>query len=117
MKLTEHTLVFVQTLPEANKRPADTGVSWEVRHPEQKDQKKTGLQRLFVVPVCSAFSLDTTSYHRFLEESGALEQVRTLLAESDLHTADGAALTRKKVQACIIAAEVDSILDTYRIEA
>ena len=117
MGLTEHTLVFVQDLFPEDSFPASTGVNWEVRASEQSDKKRCALQRIFVVPVCSAFSLDAASYHRFLYESGAIEQARGLLEEADLQTVDGAIIARKKVQACIVAAEVESILDGYRIEA
>ena len=117
MRGTEHTLVFVQQPADEDIEPTATGVSWEVRNHEHTDGKKDGLQHIFVVPVCSTFALDTASYHRFLEQSGALDQARALLAEGDLQTADGAIITSKKVQSCIIAAEVDSILNSYQIEA
>lgn len=117
MRGSEHTLVFVQQPPDEDNEPTATGVSWEVRNHEHTDGKKDGLQHIFVVPVCSTFALDTASYHRFLEQSGALDQARALLAEGDLQTADGAIVTRKKVQSCIIAAEVDSILNSSQIEA
>jgi hypothetical protein len=117
MGLTEHTLVFVQDLFDEDSFPASTGLNWEVRTSGQGDKKNGALQRIFVVPVCSAFSLDAASYHRFLHESGAIEQARGLLDEADLHTVDGAILARKKVQACIVAAEVESIIDGCRIEA
>jgi hypothetical protein len=117
MGLTEHTLVFVQELSAEDSFAASTGVNWEVRASEQSDKRGSALQRIFVVPICSAFSLDAASYHRFLHESGAIEQARGLLEEADLHTVDGAIIARKKVQACIVAAEVESILDSYRIEA
>ena len=117
MGLTEHTLVFVQDLSDEESFPATTGVNWEVRTSGQHDKKGSALQRIFIVPVCSAFSLDATSYHRFLHESGAIEQARGLLEGADLHTVDGATIARKQVQACIVAAEVESILDGCRIEA
>ncbi|HEY7347382.1 MAG TPA: hypothetical protein VH599_03615 [Ktedonobacterales bacterium] len=75
------------------------------------------MQRIFVVPICSAFSLDAASYRRFLHGSGAIERACGLLEGADLETGDGAIIARKKVQACIVAAEVESILDSYRIEA
>lgn len=117
MRGSEHTLVFVQQPANEDNGPAAAGVSWEVRNQEHTESKKDGLQHIFVVPVCSTFALDTASYHRFLEQSGALDQARALLAEGDLQTADGAIITRKMVQSCIIAAEVDSILNSYQIEA
>ena len=117
MRGTEHTLVFVQQPADEDSELTATGVSWEVRHQEHTHGTREGLQHIFVVPVCSTFALDTASYHRFLEQSGALDQARTLLAEGNLQTADGAIITRKKVQSCIIAAEVDSILNSYQIEA
>ncbi len=117
MGLTEHTLVFVQDLSAEESAAASAGVSWEVRTSEQSDKRDSAIQRIFVVPVCSALSLDAASYHRFLHESGAIEQARDLLEEAELHTRDGAIIARKKVQACIVAAEVESILDSYRIEA
>lgn len=117
MGLTEHTLVFVQDLSGDDGVPASTGVNWEVRTSGQSDKKGSAWQRIFVVPVCSAFSLDAVSYYHFLHESGAIEQARGLLEEADLQTLDGASIARKKVQACIVAAEVESILDSYRIEA
>jgi|SRR5690348_7197806 hypothetical protein len=117
MGLTEHTLVFVQDLPAEESVPASTGVNWEVRTSGQRDKKGSAVQRVFVVPVCSAFSLDAASYHRFLHESGAIEQARGLLEGADLHTVDGATIARRQVQSCIVAAEVESILDSCRIEA
>jgi hypothetical protein len=117
MGLTEHTLVFVQEIAPEESDPAATGVRWEVRTSEHTDKKSALVQRIFIVPVCSAFSLDAASYHRFLDESGTLAQVCGLLEEADFHTDDAAIITRKKIQACIVAAEVDSILDSYRIEA
>ena len=117
MKVIEHTLVFVQEMAGEDNGSISTGVSWEVRMSERASSNKPGMQRIFIVPVCSAFPLDTASYHRFLEERGTLEQAYALLAEGDLQTADGAIITRKQVQSCIIAAEVDSILETYSIEA
>jgi|SRR5579859_1411210 len=117
MGLTEHTLVFVQELPDAGSEPVGTGVGWEVRTSEQNGKKSGALQRIFIVPVCSAFSLDAASYHHFLHANGALEEARSLLEEANLQTVDGAITARKKVQACIIAAEVESILDSYCIEA
>ena len=117
MGLTEHTLVFVQDLSAEDGSSAVTGVNWEVRASGQSDKKSGAFRRIFVVPICSAFSLDAASYHRFLDESGVIEQARGLLGEADLHTTDGAVIARKMVQACVVAAEVESILDSYRIEA
>ncbi len=117
MGFTEHTLVFVQELPNERSEPVSTGVSWEVRTSEQHDKKGGVLQRIFIVPICSAFSLDAASYYRFLHASGALEEARSLLEKGHLETVDGASIARKKVQACIVAAEVESILDSYCIEA
>ena len=117
MGLTEHTLVFVQELSADDGSPASAGVNWEVRTSGQSDKKNGALQRIFVVPICSAFSLDAASYHDFLQESGAIEQACGLLDEADLHTADGVSIARKRVQSCIVAAEVETILDGYRIEA
>lgn len=117
MGLTEHTLVFVQELSAEQSLAASTGVNWEVRVSGQRDKKNGPVQRIFVVPICSAFSLDATSYHDFLQDSGAIKQARGLLEEADLQTMDGVSIARKRVQACIVAAEVESILDSYRIEA
>lgn len=117
MGLTEHTLVFVQEPSVEDGSSAPTGGNWEVRTSEQRGRKRGALQRIFVVPVCSAFSLDVVSYHRFLQESGTIDQARGLLDEADLDTVDGTIIARKEVQACIVAAEVESILDSYRIEA
>ena len=117
MGLTEHTLVFVQGASSEEGLPASTQGNWEVRTSEQRGRSPGALQRLFVVPVCSAFSLDVVSYHCFLHESGTIDQACGLLEEADLDTVDGAIIARKKVQACIVAAEVASILDSYRIEA
>ncbi len=117
MKVSEHTLVFVQEMAGEDNDSTSTGVSWEVRTPAQAGSKNPGMQRIFIVPVCSVFSLDSASYHRFLEERGTLDQACALLAAGDLQTTDGAIITRKQVQSCIIAAEVESILGTYCIEA
>jgi hypothetical protein len=117
MGLTEHTLVFVQELSAQEGFIASTGMNWEVRTSEQHDKTRGAFQRIFVVPVCSAFSLDAASYHHFLYESGALEEARGLLEKADLQTMDGAMIARKEVQACIVAAEVESILDGYCVEA
>ncbi len=117
MGLTEHTLVFVRELSADDGSPAGAGVNWEVRTSGQSDKKNGALQRIFVVPICSAFSLDAASYHDFLQESGAIERARGLLDEADLQTADGVSIARKRVQSCIVAAEVETILDSYRIEA
>ncbi len=117
MTVTEHTLVFVQELSAEGAAAAGAGVNWEVRTSGQNYKKSGALQRIFIVPICSAFSLDAASYHDFLQESGAMEQACGLLDEADLQTADGISIARKRVQSCIVAAEVQCILDSYRIEA
>src|SRR5579871_2170288 len=81
MGLTEHTLVFVQELSADESAPAGAGVNWEVRTSGQSDKKSGALQRIFVVPICSAFSLDAASYHDFLQESGAMGQAWDLRNE------------------------------------
>jgi hypothetical protein len=67
--------------------------------------------QVFVVPICSALGLDGVAYEHFLLASGALESALALLRTAATDSAEAASLARKEIQALVMAAEVQHIVD------
>jgi hypothetical protein len=55
--------------------------------------------------------MDAAVYDRFLVESGAVAAALTLLAIMAVETPDEAETTRREIQAVVMAAEVQHIVD------
>jgi hypothetical protein len=79
----------------------------------RSDSAKRGVRtdELFVVPICSTLALDQGTYERFLQESGVLDGALRLLSQVSLRDGEGADTTRKEIQALVMAAEVQYIVE------
>lgn len=130
----EYTLVFRRPIPSAVTsraaarpwvavRPALTGAhTAHTNHAarptaEQPTEPHTGarpharLAQVFVVPVCSALGMDGLAYDRFLIESGAVAAALRVLGATTVERPAEADDARKEIQALVMAAEVQHIVD------
>jgi hypothetical protein len=69
------------------------------------------MAQVFAVPICSALDLDGADYEQFLVTSGALAEAVNTLGTQTLRTTAVADTTRKEIQALVMAAEVQHIVD------
>jgi hypothetical protein len=69
------------------------------------------MAQVFAVPICSALDLDSAAYEQFLVESGALATSVTMLGTDTLRTSAAAETARKEIQALVMAAEVQHIVN------
>lgn len=117
--ISEYTLVF-QRVP----IPLDNGQAheWRVVRPAQdalaskrvrlrNAQAQEGIAAMLAVPICSALALDCAAYEWFLIASGVLEDVLRLLQPVTLDDGEAVETARKEIQALVMAAEVQHIVD------
>jgi hypothetical protein len=117
--MTEYTLVFRRSVEAPGRRTAARRV-WTVARPAisappAPELPSAGAERemaqVFAVPICSALDLDGAAYEQFLVESGALAQAVNTLGALTLRSAAVADTARKQIQALVMAAEVQHIVD------
>lgn len=66
---------------------------------------------IFVVPLCSTLALDSGAYERFLQGSGVLDGALQLLTVVSLRDEEAVDTARKEIQALVMAAEVQYIVE------
>jgi hypothetical protein len=119
--MMEYTLVFRRAV-EGTARARASRRPWVVVRPallgagepvslDGEPGIPSDLAQVFVVPICSALGLDGVAYEHFLSESGVLEAARAVLGTSRLKRWGAAITARKEVQALVMAAEVQHIID------
>jgi hypothetical protein len=119
--MIEYTLVFRR--PVAGPSPKGTsGRGWVVARPllptagntiagEGRQVDDLSMAQVFVVPICSALSLDGVAYEQFLVESDVLPAAIAMLGTRSLTRPASVVTARKEVQALVMAAEVQHIID------
>lgn len=122
---TEYTLVFRRVMARGG-QAAGQGASrarvarWMVARPaiagaapiSRTDAPRLAdVAQVFVVPICSALGLDGIAYEHFLTDCGVLQAATALLGRSHLTQPDDAETARREVQALVMAAEVQHIID------
>ena len=119
--ISEYTLVFQRV-----SIPIKSGAAfeWRVVRPAQdalasrhtrlhaagRDGKE-GIAAVLAVPICSTLALDTLAYEWFLNASGVLEGILRLLQPVMLDDGEAVETARKEIQALVMAAEVQHIVD------
>lgn len=112
--VSEYTLVFQRT---AGRKTNKTDREWLIVRPAQERRspaRQTGaasVAEVFAVPICSALALDAAAYERFLRNSGVLDDILALLAQVAVRSTDEAETTRRQIQALVMAAEVQHIVE------
>ncbi|HLZ24414.1 MAG TPA: hypothetical protein VKQ30_20055 [Ktedonobacterales bacterium] len=116
--ISEYTLVF-QRVPIPSGR--GTAHEWRVvrpaqdtlasRHAHTQHARPDGIAAMLAVPICSALALDSAAYEWFLNASGVLEDVLRLLQPVTLRDSEAVETARKEIQALVMAAEVQHIVD------
>jgi hypothetical protein len=69
------------------------------------------LAQVFIVPIYSALGMDGIAYDRFLAGSGAITAALRLLTGASVDRPAEAEIARKEIQALVMAAEVQHIVD------
>ena len=117
--MTEYTLVFRRAVARHAHSPAH-GRRWIVTRPaiatmaaghESATDRAGEVAQVFVVPICSALGLDGVAYEHFLLECGVLRDACALLGRANMTRQESAETARKEVQALVMAAEVQHIID------
>ena len=121
--MTEYTLVFRRAITHEG-RGAGRAQRWIVARPAGVDvvpapppaaarERGTAdaLARVFVVPICSVLGLDGVAYEHFLAECGVLPEACVVLGRASLSRAEGVETARREIQALVMAAEVQHIVD------
>ena len=120
--MMEYTLVFRRAV-RGTARGRARGNAWAVVRPpalnsgvlltldEDGASEASEMAQVFVVPICSALSMESVAYEHFLADSGALDAALYLLGASLLKRPGAVVTARKRVQALIMAAEVQHIVD------
>ena len=115
----EYTLVF-QLIQDTSRGPGKRAIEvWKpvrligrtVRLSNGPARQARDVSHIFAVPICSALALDGWAYERFLFQSGALDEAGALLSRSALTSAEVSQTVRKEIQALVMAAEVQHIID------
>ncbi|HEY7833499.1 MAG TPA: hypothetical protein VIG30_08025 [Ktedonobacterales bacterium] len=119
--MAEYTLVFRRALTTDPHREDRGPVRrWYVARPAGLDTvpglgsdlgAPESLARVFVVPICSALGLDGVAYEHFLNESGVLRAACAYLGRASLARPEAVETARRQVQALVMAAEVQHIVD------
>ena len=119
--MMEYTLVFRRAMGGAPR--ARTGARpWVVVRPalpacggpspaEEETDEAGDMAQVFVVPICSALGLDGIAYEHFLVDSGVTHAALRVLGTSTLARPGAVVNARKEVQALVMAAEVQHIVD------
>jgi hypothetical protein len=119
--MMEFTLVFRRPVRRPGRR-GTAGCAWAVVRPTLQPPVSTAIAvdrqaddgemaQVFVVPICSALGLDGVAYEQFLVESGVLSEALLTLGTLSLNRAADVDTARKEVQALVMAAEVQHIID------
>ena len=117
--MTEYTLVFRRAVEAPGRRTA-LRRAWTVARPPISAPSTFSLlpggveremAQVFAVPICSALDFDSAAYEQFLVESGALAEAVATLGTQTLRTAAVADTARKEIQALVMAAEVQHIVN------
>jgi hypothetical protein len=123
--MMEYTLVFRRTV-RGTARGRARGKAWAVVRPPalnsgvlltldedgaSQASEASEVAQVFVVPICSALSMESVAYEHFLADSGALDAALYLLGASLLKRPGAVVTARKQVQALVMAAEVQHIVD------
>jgi hypothetical protein len=119
--MMEYTLVFrravrsaAQTRPSARPwvavRPA-LPVTDGPMEADTAEGEAAEMAQVFVVPICSALGLDGIAYEHFLLESGVVHHALAALGTSSLARPDAVVDARKVIQALVMAAEVQHIVN------
>lgn len=74
------------------------------------DESAADVAQVFVVPICSTLALDTSSYEKFLVQSGALNRALRALNGLTFAQPQTAENARKQIQSIVMAAEVNLIV-------
>lgn len=90
-------------------RPVSAHLPTSGRAGSAKPGERT--EEIFVVPICSTLALDHGSYERFLQGSGVLDGALRVLSEVSLRDDETVDTTRKEIQALVMAAEVQYIVE------
>ena len=117
--VSEYTLVF-QRVPILTDN--DATYEWRVVRPAQDALAsrrtrlhdigaKGSIAAMLAVPICSTLALDSAEYEWFLNASGVLEDVLRLLQPVTLGDSEAVETARKEIQALVMAAEVQHIVD------
>src|SRR5690348_1101648 len=119
--MTEYTLVFRRAVARhARGKGHARGQRWMVTRPafalgapgqERATDRAGEVAQVFVVPICSALGLDGAAYEHFLLECGVLPDACALLGRANMTRLDDSETARKEVQALVMAAEVQHIID------
>lgn len=118
--VSEYTLVFRRVVPHSSASVEGHG-EWVVVRPAfdgagQRALAQGGheVAQVLVVPLCSTLALDGAAYEHFLLECGALRAATSLLADlpaDALDAAETAETARKEIQALVMEAEVQHIVE------
>jgi len=118
--ISEYTLVF-QRVPIPIKSRAAHAHEWRVVRPAQDAMASKhvrlhytsadGIAALLAVPICSTLALDSAAYEWFLYASGVLDKALQLLQPVTLNDGEAVETARKEIQALVMAAEVQHIVD------
>jgi hypothetical protein len=116
--MTEYTLVFRRAVRFAGRTRGGSG-AWIVVRPaaggasvQEGEAGENGeVAQVFVVPICSALGLDGVAYEHFLHDSGVLGAALAVLGGTSLTRPGDVVTARKEVQALVMAAEVQHIID------
>lgn len=112
--VSEYTLVFQRG---AGRKIDKASRAWVVVRPmpERRTQARhaqtSDVAEVFAVPICSALALDSAAYERFLSTSGVLADIVAMLARSSVRSLEDAEMARKEIQALVMAAEVQHIVE------
>jgi hypothetical protein len=115
--ISEYTLVFQRVPITTNSGTMD---EWRVVRPAQDaliskqarlQYAASGIAEMLAVPICSTLALDSAAYEWFLNASGVLEEVLRLLHPVKLSDGEAVETARKEIQALVMAAEVQHIVD------
>lgn len=123
--MTEYTLVFRRAIiNEGRGASRGRGSRWIVARPAGVDVvpalssaaarergARDALARVFVVPICSVLGLDGVAYEHFLAECGVLPGACALLSRASLSRPESVETARREIQALVMAAEVQHIVD------
>jgi hypothetical protein len=69
------------------------------------------IAQVVVVPLCSTLALEPLAYEHFLMASGVLPHTLRLLAHVRLTDARAVEMVRRRIQALVMAAEVQAIIE------
>ncbi len=119
--MMEYTLVFRRAVGGAARTRASAR-PWVVVRPvmpgtngpataDAQEREAADLAQVFVVPICSALGLDGIAYEHFLLESGVMHMALAALGTASLNRPEAVINTRKEIQALVMAAEVQHIVD------